>query len=214
MSAKVGIQVYKARKNLILYLKNLGYNTDKYDDFSLLDINIMNSVKVTSGTNSPLDMSVENPTTGEKCEIIYMITVYPRHSNIENTSSMFYMNMTPEEKKMNNLIIIINNPANDTILKTVKKQWNMYNDFLTIMDIQSLQINLLTHEYVPKHEKLTDQEKKELYEEFNIQNDKQVPEISQFDPVAKSILLRPGQVCRIHRYDKISYSNIYYRICV
>ena len=72
MSAKVGIQVYKARKNLILYLKNLGYNTDKYDDFSLLDINVMNSVKVTSGINSPLDMSVENPTTGEKCHLCFI----------------------------------------------------------------------------------------------------------------------------------------------
>jgi len=49
---------------------------------------------------------------------------------------------------------------------------------------------------------------------YNIENDKQLPQISRFDPVAKAILLRPGEVCKIIRYDKISLQNDYYRICV
>ena len=32
--------------------------------------------------------------------------------------------------------------------------------------------------------------------------------------VAKVLLLRPGEVCKIQRYDKISFENLYYRVCV
>ena len=35
-----------------------------------------------------------------------------------------------------------------------------------------------------------------------------------FDPVAKAILMKPGEVCKITRNDKISLENVMYRICV
>ena len=58
-----------------------------------------------------------------------------------------------------------------------------------------------------------DEEKEEFYKKFNV-NETQIPEISRFDPVARALCLRPKQICKITRYDKISYKNDYYRICV
>jgi DNA-directed RNA polymerase subunit H (RpoH/RPB5) len=92
--------------------------------------------------------------------------------------------------------------------------WENQKKFVVILTLANLQINLLTHTFVPTHIKLTPTEKNELYKKYNIQNDAQIPEISRFDPVAKSILLRPGEVCKILRYDKISLQNEYYRICI
>jgi len=86
--------------------------------------------------------------------------------------------------------------------------------YINVFKINELQYNLLEHSFVPKHVKLSFLEKKELYLKYNIENDKQLPQISRFDPVAKAILLRPGEVCKIIRYDKISLQNDYYRICV
>ena len=65
-----------------------------------------------------------------------------------------------------------------------------------------------------KHEKLSLEEKEELYRSKNIKEDSQMPEISVFDPMAKVMLLRPGEVCKITRYNKIAFEDIYYRICV
>ena len=48
-------------------------------------------------------------------------------------------------------------------------------------------MNILKHEYVPPHIKLTEDEKKELYSKFNIINDKQLPEIPYMDPVSRVI---------------------------
>ena len=53
----------------------------------------------------------------------------------------------------------------------------------------------------------------EFYTKFNV-NETQIPEISRFDPVARALCLRPKQICKITRFDKISYKNDYYRICV
>ena len=61
--------------------------------------------------------------------------------------------------------------------------------------------------------KINDDEKEEFYKKYNV-TEKQIPEISRFDPVARALCLRPSQICKITRYDKISYKNDYYRICV
>ena len=62
--------------------------------------------------------------------------------------------------------------------------------------------NMLKHTMVPKHRILNDDEKSEIYKKYNIINDSEMPEISRFDPVAKIIGLRPGQLCEITRSSK------------
>jgi len=74
--------------------------------------------------------------------------------------------------------------------------------------------NILQHSWVPQHIKLKESEKEELFKKFNISTNSQLPQISRFDPVARAILLRPGEVCKIIRHDKISLINEFYRICV
>ena len=67
---------------------------------------------------------------------------------------------------------------------------------------------------VPQHIRLTDDEKTEIYKTFNIIDDKQIPEISRFDPVALAISLRPGELCKIIRPSKTSVTSNYYRLCI
>ena len=53
-----------------------------------------------------------------------------------------------------------------------------------------------------------------MFQKYNVTNNTQLPEISMFDPVAKAILLKPDEICKITRIDKTSFENDYYRICV
>lgn len=39
------------------------------------------------------------------------------------------------------------------------------------------------------------------------------PEISRFDPVAKTIGLRPGKLCKITRSSPTAVESNYYRLC-
>ena len=103
---------------------------------------------------------------------------------------------------------------NDTVKKTVEILWKKYKEYVIIYQMKYLLFNVLEHSYVPEHTKLTENEKNELYKRMNIKEDSQLPEISAFDPVAKALMLKPGEVCKIKRHDIISFENIYYRFCV
>ena len=89
-----------------------------------------------------------------------------------------------------------------------------HGEYVIVYELKTLLFNILEHSYVPKHEKLTNEEKIQLYKTKNITHDSQVPEISMFDPMAKALLLKPGEVCKITRYNKISYIDYFYRLCV
>ena len=131
---------------------------------------------------------------------------------LENMSTDFYDSV--EDKENTSLIVVTLNPMNDSLQKIIKKKWKKYGEYVIIMDLPGTQFNILQHSMVPKHEKLTQEEKSQVYDKYNIDNDKQIPEISMFDPVARVLLMRPGEACKIIRHDKISYVNEFYRVCV
>jgi DNA-directed RNA polymerase subunit H (RpoH/RPB5) len=61
---------------------------------------------------------------------------------------------------------------------------------------------------------MLDSEINTIVKKYNITDKNQFPDISRFDPVARVICLRPGQICHIIRSSKTSIKTDYYRICV
>lgn len=88
-----------------------------------------------------------------------------------------------------------------------KKNVNIYNlnDFL---------FNIMEHDMVPPHRILSDDEKKDIYTKYYITDDKQLPEISRFDPVALAIGLRSGDLVEITRSSPTAITTNYYRLCI
>jgi DNA-directed RNA polymerase subunit H len=74
-------------------------------------------------------------------------------------------------------------------------------------------LNVLDHEMVPKHEILTQQEKKEILEKFGVEKE-QLPVILESDPVAKAIGAKAGDVLRIIRKSQTAGETVYYRTVV
>ena len=67
---------------------------------------------------------------------------------------------------------------------------------------------------VPAIEIMTEQEKTQLFQQYSITEDAQMPEISRYDPQALAMCVRPGEVCKISRKSPTSLSTTYYRVCV
>ena len=242
MSINYISKLYKSRVNLLFYMNSLGFDTSEHDEFTMEEIQAkyteglnedkhplnMELVKYNQPkkTQEELDnieqKQIQTIDKNEYVSIRYILKSRP--GNIEQISNTYFTDVMEskgtkdvrgnEIKNNHTLILVVQNPPNDTIVKTVKQVWSRYNEYVVIFDISALQINILKHQYVPPHRKLDDEEKEKLYVKYNVINDKQLPEISIMDPVARAILLRPGQVCEITRYDKISFSGYYYRICV
>ena len=61
---------------------------------------------------------------------------------------------------------------------------------------------------------MLDSEVEIMMKRYNIISKTQLPDISRFDPVARVIGLRPGQVCHIIRPSKTAIEANYYRVCI
>ena len=122
--------------------------------------------------------------------------------------------MTEKLKKTDTLFIIIKDEPNETLINELKHIWESEGIFIVVENIKRLQFNILEHVLVPPHRILTESEVTQIMKKYNISDKIQFPDISRFDPVAKVIGLRPGQVCNIIRPSKTSIQSNYYRICV
>jgi DNA-directed RNA polymerase subunit H (RpoH/RPB5) len=116
--------------------------------------------------------------------------------------------------KNDTLFIISKDEMNETIINELKHIWEKDGIFIVIENIKRLQYNILNHSLVPEHIIMSDQEVVDVMKKYNIKNKMEFPDISRFDPVARVIGLRPGDVCKIIRPSKTAITSDYYRTCI
>ena len=205
--------IYNSRKTIIDLMKKQGYNVDDYANFSISEVNSMK-------TNNQLDMLLEkveeNPVTKRKSKVYIRYhlskTIRPNSHLQEMIDDLF--NLEEILSKDDTLFIVVKEEVNDTMMQELKHIWEKDGIFIVIENIKRLQFNILDHTLVPEHRLMNEAETHEVMQKYNIMHVEQFPEISRFDPVARVICLRPGQVCHIVRPSKTSITSDYYRICV
>jgi DNA-directed RNA polymerase subunit H (RpoH/RPB5) len=189
-----------------------GYNVDDYANFSVSEVNSMKQ-------NNQLDMLLEKLTEDvdsgikNKIYIRYYLGKAIRPANLQEMIDDLFM-LTETLTKKDTLFIIIKDEPNETLINELKHIWEKDGIFIVIENIKRLQFNILNHILVPPHTVLAETDVKLIMEKYNIKNKSLFPYISRFDPVARVIGLRPGQVCHIVRPSKTSIKANYYRVCI
>jgi len=74
-------------------------------------------------------------------------------------------------------------------------------------------MDITKHKLVPKHEIISEKEKKELFEKYDITPD-QLPKILASDPVCFIIGAKPGQIVKITRLSHTADEAMAYRFVV
>lgn len=195
--------IFKSRVNLLAQLEYQGYNIADFKDFSVEEINAM-------FLNKQLNMTLSG--TNKKTHVIYHIEKTLRKENIDEYVEKIF-NVEQLLSKDDMLIIVMKTQPNDTLIKHQKHIWEEKGIFIVIHGIPKLQFNLLEHDFVSPHTKLSEEDSSKIMKKYNIMDKSQMPDISRFDPVALAIGLRPGEICEIIRTSKTAIQSNYYRIC-
>lgn len=213
-TSKLIEQLYKARKTVISFLGNQTYNVEDYANFSIHEVNAM--IQQGSGNSNAekhqLDMLVSKKDNTKKAYVKFHLGKTLRPQNIyEYIDDLF--NLEEILTKKDDLIIIMKDEPNDTLLKMLQNIWAQDGIFINVFNINRLQYNILNHTLVPPHILLSKEEAEEIKKKYYIKDDSQIPDISRFGPVAQAIGMRPGDMCHIIRPSKTSVQTSFYRIC-
>ena len=196
--------LFKSRNILLEVLKRRGYDVSEYEKISFSEISKMH-------INKQLDMVVETG-DGKKIYVKYHLTTKIRPNQVyEITDDLFQLEeiLTYDDE----LIIITKEKPNDTLIKLMRSLYSTDRVFFNIFSVHELLYNILDHVMVPPHRIITEDERLELFKNYNITDEKQLPDINRFDPVAKLLGCRPGDIVEIIRPSKTSISAKYYRLC-
>lgn len=196
--------VYKSRRTVLDLIKAQGFNISDYDNFGISEVNSMEQ-------NNQLDMLLDNGIN--KTYIRYFLNKKISVTNINDMIEDLYV-VSETLKKEDTLFIIVREDLNDTATTELVHIWETEGIYIVIENIKRLQFNILEHSLVPKHRVMKEEEVQEKIKKYNLTSRTQFPEISRFDPVAKAICLRPGQVCHILRPSKTAITTDYFRLCV
>lgn len=195
-------KIFKSRKIILEQLENRGYEVEKYTNFSLHELHILNQ-------NKQLDIYLEGndkPSLYIKYHIGSKLKpkdIYDFLEDLENS----------DLDENTELIVIMKDKMNDTMKNFIKNLYHKDRKFVIVFNIHRLLFNILEHSYVPRHEVLRDEEKETLKKDLNIIDESQFPEIDRLDPVAQAIGLKPGQICKIYRKSPTAVYSVYYRLC-
>ena len=109
----------------------------------------------------------------------------------------------------NNIILVVTFiDINDNLLS---KYINYETPTMQIFHIKQLLFNITKHKYVPNHTILTDVEKKEIDDLYNIKN---IAKMKITDPVCRYYFAKIGDIIKITRISNNSKEEINYRLCI
>jgi len=168
-----------------------------------------NAVNVTGENYNEDDGNVNR----KKIYIKYYLSKSLRPNNLQEMIDDLFI-VEEVLTKDDTLLVVVKDEVNETLINNLKHIWESEKIFIILQPLQRLQFNILEHVYVPLHDVLSEDEKINIKNKYNIMNDYEFPELSRFDPVAQAIGIRPGQVCKITRASKTAIEAPYYRICI
>ena len=142
------ISILNSRKNLLNILEERSYNVNNYKNIGINEISILLE-------QDQLDMLCNN--SNNKIYIKYYINKILKPQNIYNIiEDLFYLESILDKK--DDLLIVIKDEPNDTLIQTIKDIWMNENIYISLISVKRLQFNILEHSLVPDHRILNEKE--------------------------------------------------------
>jgi DNA-directed RNA polymerase subunit H len=199
-------KIFKSRKIFLQQAEDKGFDTSDYNNFSVNEIAVLY-------TNNQLDLLLKHTKTGKKLYFKYQLLPKLRTNHVYDYIEDLF-NIDDVLKQEDDLVIITKERRNDNLTNFLNILYKKEKYFINTYNLNDFMSNILDNDQVPPHRILSDEEKEEIKQKYNILSDKQFPEISRFDPISVIYGIRPGQVFEIIRSSPTSLQTKYYRLCI
>jgi|APGre2960657404_1045060.scaffolds.fasta_scaffold00445_7 DNA-directed RNA polymerase subunit H (RpoH/RPB5) len=104
--------------------------------------------------------------------------------------------------------------ANIQAFQQKDKELHAQGGMLQIFTLKELQYNPSKHILVPKHEKVREDQIKDIMTRYQVKTKSQLPVIMKTDMMARWLGLKHGDIVCITRHNENSGTYYYYRCCV
>jgi len=206
------LQIYNSRKTVLELLGS--YNNHEVKDYEGFSINEVDAMYNTDQLDMLITKTNRDTSLGEtKTYVKYFLRGNLTDASLRPILEDLYQYSDTLNSK-DCLFIVYDGEPTDSFLSHLDHLYKKENIFVVVHNIKRLQFNILKHFLVPAIEIMTDQEKTQLFQQYSITEDAQMPEISRYDPQALAMCVRPGEVCKISRKSPTSLNTTYYRVCV
>eukprot|EP00873_Tetraselmis_striata_P033869 jgi/Tetstr1/454133/TSEL_041052.t1 len=102
---------------------------------------------------------------------------------------------------------------NNATVKSLDQEARARSARLEIWTLKETQYNVAEHQLVPKHTRLSPEETEQVMHDLCLKNRHLLPAIAVTDPMARYLLLQPGDVVRIDRPSPTAGKSVSYRCC-
>lgn len=198
-----------SRNNLLEIMQTNGFDTSSYKQTSIDELyNLIN-------TNN-LDMILESPTKDKKIYICYYITDTLSVSVLHGIVDKLFDNTQELNAATDTLYMVVNiNTSSsgyitDALKMALQTIWVERGINVILEELVRLQFNILRHVLVAKHTILDANAETAITARYA---KKDMPKLTRFDPVARAICARPGQIIHTLRPSETAILSDYYRIC-
>jgi DNA-directed RNA polymerase subunit H (RpoH/RPB5) len=211
------LELYKARKTILLYLKRAGFHTIEYDHVTPGEMDILCAlneitiqVKHTTEDAVVLVVFQTDTTAFTKTSLQKIVGTYFEPQSNQPTV------LRPEKDR---LVLVSMHAISESVASAVA---HYYDDrhpgvrfHVTVFSLPQLQFDIfsITNLVPPTYLLDDEQERQTVLDQFHVSSLDQLPTIARDDPVAKSMFLKVGQMIKIVRPSLSAGTTLYYRIC-
>ncbi|KAF5342160.1 hypothetical protein D9611_001621 [Ephemerocybe angulata] len=199
-------KLWKVNKTIHELVKDRGFRVS--DDEINMDLNRFRELY--SNSMGVVDRGQLNFYTNHRIDNSEQIFVFFSEEKSVGVKTMRKLLSILEEKSIQRGIIVFPGNMTPSARKVIVAMAAQYR--LEEFSEADLLVNITHHVLVPRHEVLSNEEKKTLLDKYRLK-ETQLPRIQMADPVARYYGLRRGQVVKIIRPSETSGRYASYRIC-
>ncbi|KAJ7746394.1 RNA polymerase [Mycena metata] len=198
-------RLWKVNRTIHELVKDRGFQVSE-DELNM----DLNTFRDTFASNGSVDRMQLNFFAASRLNTSDLVYIYFSEEKNVGVKSMRKLLQILEEKAIQRGIIVFPSTMTSSARKVITAMAATYK--LEEFSESDLLVNIVHHTLVPRHDVLSQEEKKLLLEKYRLK-ETQLPRIQLADPVARYYGLRRGQVVKITRPSETSGRYASYRIC-